>query len=217
MHDNSFPAGVPKERGPEARASARTNLFLAATLYSAGGAQPVKIRDLSTVGARLEGERVAEVGAAITLARGRLRVLGHVAWGNASHCGMLFNSPVSVRDWMAHPVNREQHRIDRVVGIVRAGAVLLEIPAARSGQLPNDLALDLRRVALLLGRLGDELAGDAVVAANYSVKLQYLDIASQTLSALAESVRTDDPRPAANMARLDDLRKSCAEALRAGV
>jgi hypothetical protein len=77
------------------------------------------------------------------------------------------------------------------------------------------MAQDLRRVARLLELLGDELANDMLVAANYGTRLQYLDIAVQTLAALAESVGSN-LEPYRNMARLDSLRRSCIEALRAG-
>jgi len=218
MQDNSRDGapndGVPTDGVPDARAAARTNLFLAATLYSAAGAHPVKIRDLSALGARIEGERVPEAGSTMTLARGSLSVLGLVAWRSESRCGLQFASSVSVRDWMGNPVNREQQRVDHVVGLVKASAVPLAIPTPRATETADDLAQDLRRVACLLEHLGDELASDLVVAANYGVKLQNLDIAVQTLSALAETIRTVDPEPASNMARLDELRKSCTEALR---
>ena len=52
----------------------------------------------------------------MTLVRGSLSVLGLVAWRNESRCGLKFASPVSVRAWMANPVNREQQRVDHVVG-----------------------------------------------------------------------------------------------------
>jgi hypothetical protein len=155
------------------------------------------------------------VGEPIRLVRGSLSVVGLVAWRNGRRCGLRFNASVSVPGWMANPVNREQQRVDRAVKVIHAGAVPLAIPATRLAGTADDLAQDLRRVACLLEKLGDELANDMLVAANYGVKLQYLDIAVQTLVALAESVGSGNIEPSRNMARLDDLRRSCIEAFSA--
>jgi hypothetical protein len=215
MHDKALSGSASDHRPPDGRAAPRTNLFLAATLDSVRGAEPVTIRDLSSGGARIQGARLLEIGLTATLARGPLRMPGEVSWSMGDRAGLRFASSISVRAWMANPLNREQQRIDRVIADVRKGTAIA-LPEARATEGADDLAHDLRRVADLLEQLGDELAGDAVVAANYAVKLQYLDIAAQTLTALAETVRTGDPEPASNVARLDDLRKSCTEALRAG-
>ena len=213
MHDKALSGSAPDHS--DGRGALRTNLFLAATLDSARGGEPVTIRDLSAGGARIQGPRGLEVGLVVMLERGRLRMSAIVSWCADNLAGLRFASSISVRAWMANPLNREQQRIDRVIADVRK-ATAIALPEERASEGVNDLAHDLRRVADLLELLGDELAGDAVVAANYAVKLQYLDIAVQTLTALAETVRTGDPEPASNIARLDDLRKSCTEALRAG-
>ncbi|MEO8175435.1 MAG: PilZ domain-containing protein [Sphingomicrobium sp.] len=213
MRDEFIPDGTHAGATAESRADVRTNLFVAAILRTPGTAQQVRIRDLSPLGAKVDGATVA-VGSTVTLVRGQLSVAGLVVWSEANRCGLQFQSSVVVREWMAPSVNREQQRVDQIVAVVRAGAVPLAVPAQRTIETPDTLAEDIIRVATLLGQLGDELATDLVVAATYPVKLQYLDIAVQTLNALAETVRAEGPDQPSNSARLSDLRNSCTEALR---
>lgn len=217
MQDTSFPKNAPDSGDSNARVAPRTNLFLAATLYSAAGTNPVKIRDLSTAGAKIESNVIPVVGTPIRLVRGSLSAVGLIAWRNEGRCGLRFDAAISVAGWMANPLNREQQRVDIAVKVIKAGAVPIETPAPRPAGRADDMAQDLRRVACLLERLGDELASDMLVAANYGLKLQYLDIAVQTLGALAESVGSGNLEPSRNKARLEDLRRSCMEALSAGV
>src|SRR5688500_6031681 len=118
-----MPENTPPERAPKARAGARTNLFVAASLRTNGEAYPVTIRDLSAAGAQIESSLRPEIGADVTLSRGHLSVRGHVTWGRDRRCGLRFASPISVQDWMPSPVHRQQQREDHVVAAVKAGAM----------------------------------------------------------------------------------------------
>jgi hypothetical protein len=210
MHDNTSPEGAP-----EARATARTNLFMAATLDIDGVACPVTIRDLSTAGAQIESTLSPEIGSEATLSRGPLSVQCHVTWCTNRRCGLQFTSPVLVQEWMASPLNRQQQRVDHVVAAVKAGAVPFEAPAGLKAATPAYAAEDLKRLSRMLEILGDALANDPAVVMKHGIQLQNLDIALQTLTALAGTMQTDDPECAANIARLAELRITCAEALRA--
>jgi hypothetical protein len=229
MHDKSVPdadaevgagegadasAGISPDVVADARTAARTNLFMTATLHWADASTPVKIRDLSAVGAQIESSLHPQIGTAATLARGGLRVQGQVSWSNERRCGLQFFTQISVSEWMANPAHRAQQRVDHVVAVVKAGAVPFAIPANHDTEAPDELADDLRRVARLLDTLGDALASDATIVAQHGVALQNLDIALQTLTALAETVQPG-ATPGAGRARLGELRKSCLEALRA--
>ena len=76
------------------------------------------------------------------------------------------------------------------------------------------LADDLKRVSRLLEMLGDALAGDPAIVTAHGVTLQNLDIALQTLTALAATVEGGDPGDAArSLLRLEELRLSCGQAL----
>lgn len=213
MLDNSLPDNGPG--GPQqARAAVRVNLFMAATLHVSGVETAVKIRDLSATGAQIECTLLPDVGSLMTLTRGRLSVQGHVAWCTERRCGLKFSSSVSVPDWMANPVNREQQRVDHIVTAVKAGVVPL-VSAAPHATAPADgVAQDLARVSRLLGSLGDALANDPAIIAQHGIALQNLDIAIQTLMALAETMQAGAPADAASFVRLNELRTICLAALR---
>jgi len=208
MREDAPPDGVA-----EARATARTNLFMAATLHAAEVAHPVKIRDLSTSGAQIESTLLPEVGSEVTLARGRLSMRGRITWCADRRCGLQFTSPISVPDWMDNPLNRQQQRVDQVVALVKAGAVPLEMSTQRNAVTPALTAEDLSRVSRLLEILGDSLASDPSIVVKHGIQLQNLDIALQTLAALAESIGSDGAECEASLNRLAELRTSCAEAL----
>jgi len=213
MLDNSLP-GNDSDRAEQARAAVRLNLFMAATLHASGVETAVKIRDLSTAGAQIESSLLPEVGSPMTLTRGRLSVQGHVAWCTERRCGVKFTSNVSVQDWMANPVNREQTRVDHIVTAVKAGVVPLVSAASHVNAAADGVPQDLARVAKLLASLGDTLASDSAIIAQHGTALQNLDISVQTLTTLAETLQTGAPMNAAHIVRLNELRTSCAEALR---
>ena len=206
MQDNPRPRD-----GLKVRSAPRTNLFLAATLLAAGSATSVRIRDLSPIGAQVESFAIPEPGSAMTLTRGRLSVQGHVSWATERRCGLHFSTRVSIQEWMANPVNLEQQRVDHSVAAVKAGAVPLAVPG--HGDAAEGLADDLTRVSSLLEMLGDALASDPAIVAAHGITLQNLDIALQTLTALAATVYGDGPERAAGVRRLDELRISGAQAL----
>lgn len=208
MHEEKHP-----ERPAEARATARTNLFMAATLQTNDDTCPVTIRDLSPLGAQVESSLRLEIGAEVTLSRGHMGIQAHVTWAKNRRCGLRFDSPISVQDWMASPVSHQQQRVDRVVAVVKSGALPPKMPVEPPATTPEHAAQDLQRVSRLLEMLGDELASDPTVVAKHGIHLQNLDIALQTLTAIAGAIRSKGPADAANIARLDELRVSCAEAL----
>jgi hypothetical protein len=213
MLDNMTPKDVRGGAAKE-RAAVRVNLFMAATLHESGVETAVRIRDLSASGAQVEGSLFPEVGSPMTLTRGRLSVQGNVAWCADRRCGLKFASKISVPDWMANPVNREQTRVDHIVTAVKAGVVPLVSGTPAATAPAGAIAQDLERIANLLGSLGDSLANDPAIVAQFGSALQNLDIAIQTLTALAETMEVGAVVGVAKIVRLNELRRSCAEALR---
>lgn len=221
VQENLLPNG---EAG--ARAAARVNLFMAATLHASGVETAVMIRDLSAIGAQIETSVTPPVGSAVILTRGQLAIQGHVTWCAARRCGLHFSARISVQDWMANPVNREQQRVDHIVQAVKAGAgplaarphlgppVCTPAPVFEGPGTAAEVA-DLARVSQLLENLGDALASDPEIVAKHGTALQTLDIAMQTLTALAEAMQAHGPDRVACAARLAELRTSCAQALQA--
>ena len=190
---------------------------MAATLNINGDAYPVMIRDLSCWGAQVEGTLTPHIGAEVTLSRGPLNVQAHMTWTKKRRCGLRFASPISIQDWMANPVNRQQHRVDRVVAAVKSGAPSPGTPADRPVTTPALTAQDLRQVSRLIEIVGDSLANDPTVVVTHGINLQNLDIAVQTLTTIAGLMQSDDPTCAVHIGRLEELRVSCAAALRGSV
>lgn len=214
MLDNSRLDNVPGAP-KQARAAVRVNLFMAATLHASGIDTAVKIRDLSADGAQIESPLIPEAGSPMTLARGQLAVAGHVTWRTERRCGLKFSSKVSVRDWMANPVNREQERVDHAVAAAKAGVVPL-VSATPHATAPEGIAEDLARLSRLLESLGEAFASDPAVVAKHGIAMQNFEIVVQTLTALADTARPGAIVDVAKIDRLKELRTSCREALRNG-
>ena len=180
----------------ESRAAARTNLFLAATMHSADTQHPVKIRDLSATGARIETSLVSEVGDAVTLVRGRLSVHARVTRSGARFCGLSFNSPVSIQAWMTNPVLLERQRGRPRVAVEGEVATLVHSEAEMAGSVAEELS----RVSRWLGIFGQTLANDPEVVTKHGTQLYDLGLAARALAAFAESMQADVAETAANTA-----------------
>ena len=62
----SLMTDMPTEEGSEQRRGHRSNLFLAAVIEFGGTESPIRIRDLSLAGARLEGPAFPPIGSRST-------------------------------------------------------------------------------------------------------------------------------------------------------
>ena len=129
---------------------------------------------------------------------------------------MHFCSEASVKDWLAAPAKVEQQRVDEIVALVKAGYT------EDSGQYNNpaeprsqeQLVDDLGAVIRLMQDLEEDLAGSDETLARHGLKLQNMDIAMQMLRAVAaELAPQDGGSERMSIARLQDLRVSCAQAL----
>jgi hypothetical protein len=183
-------------------------------LYCDGASVPVKIRNISTAGALVEGAVMPSEGSLVQLVRGSLIVHGLVAWSADGRCGIKFSGSVDVNKWRAVPANPEQQRVDEVVRLVKAGAVPLPVPAlAHQGQLPStDLGADLAQVSELLESMGAVLSNDADVVARHGTALQNLDIAMQILAAVKGVIAGDVDLEIEPM-KIASLRRSANQAL----
>ncbi len=181
MQDGSSHGGV------ESRAAARTNLFLAATLISAEAGHPVKIRDLSATGARIETSLALEVGTAVTLVRGGLRVEARVGWHAKRFCGLSFASPVSIADWMANPANLERQPTPPPLEVPAAAATPLH-RAAGNAESPAE---ELMRISRWVEAFGQALSSDPQVVFKHGTQLFNLGLAARDLGALAKSMQAE--------------------------
>lgn len=165
------------------RIEQRTNMFVLATLSSASATGQVKIRNMSSHGALVEGPVLPALGEPLHLSRGKLSVKGQIVWCRAGKAGVRFNAPVEVGGWTPGG-NAAQQRADHVVQQVKAGAVPLASDelTALQGLRPSDL----QRLANAVDSLSDALADDPAIVARFGAKLQTLDVASQILRKLSQ-------------------------------
>lgn len=197
-------------------------MFIAATMYWDGHRNPVKVRNMSLTGALVESPVVPATGTSILLMRGSFSAGGRVVWADKNRCGLHLLETINVRDWLAPPSNTEQQRVDQIVTLVKAGAVPLptgtfngrpERPALPASLTNDRLTEDLGMVSQLMEDLGDDLASEPETLMRHATKLQNLDIATQMLTAICNEIRATDQGDGSRMARLEDLRTSCGQAL----
>src|SRR5437868_9655101 len=115
----------------ELRAEPRSNIFVIATLYASGGSTPVRIRNISRMGALIEAAALPPCGEAVRLSRGSLSVAGQVVWAAGPRAGLHFTSHVAVADWLPSGQRGSgQQLVDELVHQARLGAVPQSAPAA---------------------------------------------------------------------------------------
>jgi hypothetical protein len=169
------------------RREPRKSMFVMATLYAATGSAPVKVRDMSSAGALIEGGVIPAPGTTIRLCRGSLSVTGKVAWSKEARAGLSFDSTVSPDDWL--PTGKApapQQRVDEMVQQVKGSmGNQAAITAPLSVEPASVTALELTRLRRAIEELADDLAEDDAVLARHGAKLQTLDHAAQLLRKLA--------------------------------
>jgi len=77
------------------RRSSRSNVLLAATIEAFGNAIPVKLRNLSTEGALVEGKNLPLDGAKVVFKRNELAVESHIAWVLGDQAGVQFTREIA--------------------------------------------------------------------------------------------------------------------------
>ena len=216
--------GIQPEKGPEDRASPRTNLLLAATAVVGGRPLPVRIRNLSETGALVEGAGLPDAGSKLILNRGDLEVSATVAWSSAARRGVRFDGPTPIHEWTGgakpKPLDctglRDQRRVDAIQAATRAdaapgralrGASLPPAPppAAITG-LDAKLAHELGYVQRLLETLGDELIKDLFLVQRHGQSLQSLDLVGQILGHVAAILMAEDKAAMVEEIGMEDLR-----------
>lgn len=170
-----------------ARRETRTSLFVMATLYADSGSAPVKVRDLSSAGALIEGGLIPPPGTDVRLCRGSLNIMGEIVWCRGGRAGLKFNSSVSVSEWL--PGRRavaSQQRVDEIVQEVKASETLTSRSPSQDSKLqPGKITpAELTRLRVAIESLAEDLAADPDVVQRHIAKLQTLDIVAQALRKL---------------------------------
>ena len=80
------------------RRSRRSNVLLAATIEAFGNVIPVKLRNLSTEGALIEGKNLPLDGAKVVFKRNELSVESHIAWVLGDQAGVAFTRAIPTED-----------------------------------------------------------------------------------------------------------------------
>lgn len=210
------------QRGVDARSQPRSSMFLTALLRVGAEQAAVKVRNMSPNGALVESGLTAPPGSRVQLIRGMLQAHGTVMWASNNRCGLRFSSEILVKDWLAAPAKAEQQRVDEIVSLIKAGAILPKVAdsgglnASHARRSEEQLADDLEAVVSLMQDLEDDLASSPETLARHGMKLQNLDIAMQMVRAIAQQMTCSGSGQSPSVASLDDLRIVCAQALGTG-
>jgi hypothetical protein len=168
-------------------------MFLVATLYFGGASSPVRVRNMSTTGALIEGAAVPAAGAAIILRRGALEAPATTAWSEAGKAGLAFDGPVEVSEWLPAIAGRKQTQVDQIAfGLKHAAQPTVPAaPAPVIGRAAPTMAVlaELAALQAQLAQLGDQLAGDPFVLTHHP-EVQNLDAAGQRVGRIIEALRT---------------------------
>ena len=191
----------------EQRNARRTSIFLSAHVSYEGGRIPVTLRDISSSGARLQGQVPTPVGSTLTLERGRLAAPAKLAWRTATSAGLKFDVPVTVEDWLLDQAEG-QDRVNRLIDRTRAGAA--DSPAKLKPPSPiilrERLIEEIGFAERLFEALGDSLADDPHVVARFGKQLQSLELGCKILQNVAYLLGHDDPRDAVDQVGLHEMK-----------
>jgi hypothetical protein len=84
------------------RKGKRARVLLSATIRTADGEFPARLRDLSQRGALLETKNPPPVGSDITFLRGETVVTARVAWAGGNRIGIEFTRPIDEHEVLVH-------------------------------------------------------------------------------------------------------------------
>ena len=135
------------EAGSDLRESARSNVFLAASLYWERGQSAVRVRNFSEGGALLDGKDLPGKGFGAELRRGSLAAKCEIAWANGNLRGVRFERVLSVSLWVGKQGNAGQSSVDEAIASIRSG-----LPPAgfgvgtRGNETLDSMALELARI-----------------------------------------------------------------------
>ena len=172
-----------------ARIEPRTNMFVMASLAAGQAQATVKVRNMSTKGALIEGTSLPPEGAECLLHRGDIALEATVVWMKFGKAGIRFHQHADVAQWLPSG-RRTQNDVDAAVALAKSQPP----PAAPTSHKPAPLFSaelsreDVTAIAAAVEALADDLAEDPAVVARFMTKLQSLDVAAQTLRKLSDLI-----------------------------
>jgi hypothetical protein len=162
------------------RAETRSNVFLAATLHAAGKAISVRVRNISEHGALIDGSGLPPAGSRIKLMRGKLAIIGQLAWAAGGQAGLNFETKIDLDAWVQKLGYGGQQRVDGVIASLRSGQAVA--PELREGEGVDE---SLPAISAALDQVCEKLALSPILSMDYAEELLKLDTIAQSLRRLA--------------------------------
>ena len=162
------------------RAEGRSNVFLTAALETGTGSTPVRIRNLSSVGALVDGAAFPPAGAKVRLFRGPLKADGEIVWQEKINCGIRFDHAINVIDWVQRPGHSAQQRVDGIVAAIRNSD-----PVPRELQQRREADESLAAISQALDQICERLARTPDMSIELGEELLRLDAICQSLRKIA--------------------------------
>ena len=94
------------------RRSSRSPVLLSATVDIAGNTHAVVLRNLSSEGALIEGERLPIEGSTVVFRRDALKVNGRIVWVEGRYAGLAFNRRLE-REELLREIPRPHRPLER--------------------------------------------------------------------------------------------------------
>jgi hypothetical protein len=95
------------------RRTRRSQVLMEASIEADGTTATVKLRNLSTEGALVEGDLLPSVGSRILFRKKELSLTGQVAWATGGRAGIAFDSPLEPEAVLRHvPSPRTRAKLD---------------------------------------------------------------------------------------------------------
>lgn len=172
------------QRETDRRAEGRSNVFLSATLQAGADQYAVRIRNISSHGALIDGAKFPGQGTKVCLSRGILTVAGQLAWQDGHYGGITFDTQIDVDSWTQRTGHRGQQRVDMLVTALKRSE---PVPEHLEAAMPTSLA----QMSAELNEVCERLANLPGMSATLAEELVRLDSLAQRLGAFA---RTLEPR-----------------------
>jgi hypothetical protein len=163
------------QAGANLRSQGRSNVFLAASMIVGTTSLPVRVRNLSTRGAFVDGASLPVAGSSVRLVRGALSIDGAIAWAAHGHAGLRFIGAIDVAEWVKRVGHPGQERVDNAIVSLRRNGRRASAPASPT----------LGWVSAELDSICERVAASTTLTVELGEELLRLDAVARTLQKLA--------------------------------
>lgn len=102
LNPNAVSGDMDESSQTHNRKTNRSNVLLTASLELSGASTPVKMRNLSSNGALVEGADLPVEGSELLFRKGDLAIKGRVVWTSERYAGIAFARPLDPDQLMRH-------------------------------------------------------------------------------------------------------------------